>query len=87
MVEYRSEIPVRITTLRVCAGYDTDRSPKNYTLQASDDGSSWTTLANVSNARFNTKGSFKNTSVSNSNTYKRFRITFTQRLTMPPTLS
>ena len=77
-VEYRSEIPVRITTLRVCAGYDTDRSPKNYTLQASDDGSSWTTLANESNARFNTKGSFKNTSVSNSNTYKRFRITFTQ---------
>lgn len=77
-VEYRSEIPVRVTTLRVCAGYDTDRSPKNYTLQASDDGSSWTTLANVSNARFNTKGSFKNTSVSNSNTYKRFRITFTQ---------
>ena len=77
-IEYRSEIPVKITTLRICSGHDTDRSPKQWTLQASDDGTSWTTLTTVSNACFNTKASFKNTNISNGNSYKRFRINFTQ---------
>lgn len=77
-IEYRSEIPVKISTLRICAGHDSDRSPKQYTIQGSDDGTSWTTLSTVSNARFNTKGAFKNTNISNSNSYKRIRINFTQ---------
>lgn len=77
-IEYRSEIPVKVSALRICAGYDSDRSPMKWTLQASDDGTSWTTLTTVSNARFNTKAAFKNTNVSTTNSYRRFRITFTQ---------
>ncbi|MDF2188400.1 T9SS type A sorting domain-containing protein [Paraflavitalea sp. CAU 1676] len=54
-----------------------DRDPKNWTLQASTNGSTWVTLHTVTNEFFPGRGQEKVYTFNNTNTYKYYHITFT----------
>ncbi len=74
-IQYQTEIPARLSSYRIISGYDSSRNPKKWTLEGSNNGTQWTTLSTVSNGSFTKKGAVKNTTVTNTNTYKYFRLT------------
>lgn len=55
-----------------------ERDPKAWTLQGSNDGSSWTTLDTKTGQTFSSRGQVRDFSISNSTSYTRYRLSITE---------
>lgn len=77
-IEYYSPTAARLTAYSVCAGNNIDAAPYSWQLMASDDGQEWTRLNLVFRAQLNKKGEVKTSTISNSKTYKYFRLVITR---------
>lgn len=77
-VQYESTIPSKLLGYSVIAGYDSDKDPRNWTLQGSNDGQNWTNIHTRSNITFSQRGERKTYSVTTSSKYSHFRLNVTR---------
>lgn len=77
-VQYKSEIPAKILGYSVVAGYNSDKNPRNWVLQGSNDGQTWTDIHTRSNITFSQRGERKTYPVSPAVKYSYFRLNVTK---------
>lgn len=75
-ISYQSDIPVQLKSYTVGAGPDTGSNPKTWTLEASDDGATWTAL-NTTTATLSTRSAARTVTVTASDKYHYFRLRVT----------
>ncbi|MFV0468941.1 MAG: glycoside hydrolase family 76 protein [Dysgonomonas sp.] len=77
-IQYKSTIPAKLLAYSVVAGYDSDKDPRNWTLQGSNDGQTWTSIHTRSNITFSQRGERKTYTVSTTSKYIYFRLNVTR---------
>lgn len=77
-IQYKSTTPVSVLAYSVVSGYDSDKSPKNWSLQGSNDGQNWTNIHNRSNVTFSQRGERKVYTVTATTAYTFFRLNITK---------
>ncbi len=74
-IQYKSAIPAKLLAYSLAAGYDNSKDPKNWLLQASNDGKDWINIQSRSNISFSQKAALKTYAVNASLPYSYFRLT------------
>lgn len=77
-IVYHSEIPVNVSASRLFAGNDDSLCPKKWSIEASNDGKSWTSLCTSSSHTFSKKGDYKVNKISNNSTWTYIRLTISE---------
>ena len=77
-IQYQSTVPARVLAYSIVAGYESDKNPRNWTLQGSDDGLQWADIHPRSNITFAQKGERKTYPVSSTRKFNYFRLNITR---------
>ncbi len=77
-IQYKSTTPVQLRAYSISIGDDINKTPRNWTLQVSNDGTQWSTLNTRSNITYALRGERKVYEVSTSNKFTYFRINITR---------
>lgn len=77
-IQYKSTIPAQLRAYSVTVGEDETKNPRNWTIEGSNDGQTWTSIHSRSNITFATRGERKTYTVSSSTKYQYFRMSVTK---------
>jgi predicted alpha-1,6-mannanase (GH76 family) len=77
-IQYKSTTPAILQAYSITAGDDNKKNPKNWTVQASNDGITWTNIHTRSNISFALLGERKTYTLTTNDKYQYFRLNITK---------
>lgn len=73
-VQYQTPEPAKVTAYSICMGYDADKDPRTWQLQASNDGTNWRVLHQGSASNVKEKGTLRTFKMTNDDSYVYYRL-------------